>query len=506
MNFKSAKLNSVLLFCLLSFLAALFKYSAYQSELDSLKERTSYLFRVENQRVKQYLSRYSDVLYEYKDQLEKENSFDANQFDSLAKQFSLHFKDIQAFNFVSSEFEIVRVYPPEKNKAALGKNLSNHPDDVVSEFFKKGLPRDKLVFLPPVSIYQGGKAIIFYMPIIFKGGEQGWINVVILAENLFKNYRTTGEFEHVDFLVKDAVTGRFFIESAAKEDQREDHSFKTSLFNRDVIYIFNIAKDINRLHKHTFKDFFIISLIILILAILFYLYSKSREEIYSNYVSIRNESNLLKTLIHDLSNPIQVSLLGLQNFKQKHESSGVNLESLDYIIQNQTSAAEVINTVRSIYNQSGFILTKNELNVSSAINEVLSSLSGRMEDSKVKVELHLNQNSLGAVAISKEAFKNHILRNLLSNAIKFSKKNSTIRISFEGKILRIENLAETIDPNRFEQLNEIKEQESTEDNRGEVSLGLGLFIAKVFCEYANIRFLIAQDPDTGVVTTELVFD
>jgi signal transduction histidine kinase len=498
------RLQTLIIFLFLSGIGFAFQYSLYIEDIDGIKKKTEYLFKLEEARVKEYLNSYSDVLLEYKRNLEAKGEFEAGEFDVLAKQFWTHFKDIQAFNYISNNYKIVHVFPKEKNASALGKDLTQHPDPYVKSVFQKGLSRQGLTFLPPVKIYQGGSAFIFYVPINFKNGKFGWINVVILAENLFSGYAKEHVLLDFDFSVRDEGSKRFFIQPEEEVFESDALlSFSSYLYDRRLKYFFNLEKEIEIQRNQSIQDFALLFTTIFVLVLFFYLYGKSRDELYQQYVSIQNESNLLKTLVHDLSNPIQVVLLGLQSLRLKNKD---NQEIVSYMESNQLSAAEVINTVRKVYKGDVFYTRGIDVLIKPMIEEVLKTLSQEIDGLNLKVRIEGGESVKMNLKMDPTAFKNQILKNMLSNAVKFSQRNSDLVILYDSKFLCVQNKTENIDPLRFQELNDLRPLESTLDNTNESSLGLGLFIAKIFCQRANISLSLEQDGLTGVVSTQLVMN
>ncbi|MCR9204949.1 MAG: ATP-binding protein [Halobacteriovoraceae bacterium] len=497
------RIQSLILFIFLSGIGFAFQYSLYKEDVNGVKKKTEYLFKVEEGRVKEYLASYSDVLLEYKRVLENKDKFESLEFSKLSKQFWTHFKDIQAFNFVSSKYQIIQVFPEEKNKVALGKNLAEHPDPYVKAVFQKGLSRKSLTFLPPVKIYQGGNAFIFYVPINFKSGDFGWINVVISAENLFSGYKKDHVLLDFDFSVLDEKSKRFFIQPNEEGFESEALlSFSSFLYDRKLKYFFNLEKEIEVQRNQSIKDFLLLFVTLTVLVIFFFLYGKSRDEIYKQYINIQNESNLLKILVHDLSNPIQVVLLGLQSLKVKNQE---NDKLVKYMEKNQMSAAEVIHTVRKVYKGDVFYEHAKTVKAKSLIEDVLLSLSQDIGALNIETLVEGEEQTNINLKLDSAAFKNHVLKNVLSNAVKFSMRNTQLSIKLSSSKMIIQNKTENINPERFKELNDIRPMESTLDNSNESSLGLGLFIAKIFCQRGGIQLSIEQNPDTGIVSTILVF-
>ncbi|MAF77690.1 MAG: hypothetical protein CME60_05960, partial [Halobacteriovoraceae bacterium] len=124
---------------------------------------------------------------------------------------------------------------------------------------------------------------------------------------------------------------------------------------------------------------------------------------------------------------------------------------------------------------------------------------------KIRYEFDENSGSFVKTKINEKILKNHIIRNILSNSIKFSHHNSELLIRISKNHYGVYNQYSKLSSKKIEELNKVKPQESTLDEDNKSSLGLGMFIVKIFCHYAQINFAISQDEKSGVVATELTF-
>jgi len=503
MNIKKSLYQSIILFFCLSFLGASIQYILYRQDIKAVKEQTRYLYNFENERLRKYFSTYSDVLLSYKSELEDDENFEPILFKTIAKKFLRHFKDTLAFNFINHNMTISNVNPDAVNQAALGKNLRKHPDSLIREVFSKGLSRDSISFIPPVNIYQGGRAIIFYVPVDFSSGNYGWINVVILADNVFENYQKGLGIFDFKFNVVDDESNRSFIGDSEFDRQgRGVLSFPSHLYGRKITYYFDFARQFNFHAFQSLKDYSVFLLICLFLSFLFFLYSKNRQELYNQFINVSNESNLLKTLIHDISGPIQAVFLGVQNM---HDEKIYDEELMNQIIYNQNITTEVIHTVRSIFSGKFLLDEKVTIDLLAIVEDQVRLFQSNLENTGVTVKIVIEGPTSVLSSIDERTLKNHILRNIISNAIKFSTQNTQITILIKEHSISISNHHSTLSDDLLRDLNKLIPLESSEDNLKKTSLGLGMFIAKIFCHKAGIGFEISQDDQTNLVISTLKF-
>ncbi len=501
----SAKQQATILFIVLSVGGAIVQYFFYLNDIAVVKDQTRYVFNLENQRIKDYLHAYSEVLDIYKMKIERSKRFDKKKFEKAAQEFIFHFKDTKAFNFVNSDRVIININPKLGNEAALGKDLKDHPDSLIREKLSQGLSRHSVTFIPPVNIYQGGSAIIFYVPLNFSDEEFGWINVVILSENLFKNYRKgLGFFDFdFDFSVIDQETGRsFFGDIFEREDEQSVLHFSSELLGRQIDYIFDLHKQFNFQRNQGVKKFSFHLIMVSILSLFFFLYSRNRRELYKQLVNVSNESNLLKTLIHDITNPIQAVLLGLQGMQMEKR---YNEKTMDLVLQKHNITAEIINSVRSIFSGKYLREEEVEINLKDIVDKLLSTLEPELEKSQVSVDVHILGNPIIRSKVDEKLLKNQIIRNIISNSIKFSPRYSNIDIDIYSDRIVVKNHHELLSDQQIQLLNSMKPLPSTEDNNQKSSLGLGMFITKIFCLHANLEFKLTQNRQTEMIEAMIRF-
>lgn len=499
----SAKQQSLILFIFLSCIGASLQYILYRNDIEVIKRQTRYIFNLEDQRVREYLNTYSEILQIYKAEIQKSDHFNQERFEKIAHDLLLRFRDTKAFNFVDKNRVIQNINPVTGNEAALGKDLNVHPDPLIREKLRANLSRSSMTFIPPVNIYQGGVAIIFYVPLNFKSGDYGWMNLVILSKSLFKNYSNGLGFIDFDLAVIDKETGRSFFGRINSTVKSEDiMKFSSELLGREVTFYFDLSKQIHFQQLQSIKEFSFLLLMVFILSILFFLFSRNKKTLYDQYISVKNESNLLKTLIHDITNPIQSVLLGLHGLEMDKKYNAKNMEM---ILKKQNIAAEIINSIRRILTGKVLLEDRVTINLKTLIDDLLGACQNDLEASHILVEIHNEGSPLISSQIDEKVLKNQILRNVLTNAIKFSPHYSQIEIDILPYLLVVRNHHDFISDDQIKELGEMKPLSSSADSSSKRSLGLGMFITKIFCTQAQIDFSITQNRDSGMVEVTLRF-
>ena len=252
MDLKSNyKLQTVLLFITFLIAGIGFQGFIYLKQSRLIKVNAEAIFEAEKLRVDQVFEDQIKLIEFARIRLSKRNRFNEEEFKDLIADITVPFSKLFAFNYANSDNIIEFVYPEERNKAALNQDLNNHPDIVVSQQFEEGIPRDKITFLPPVTTYQGERAVIFYCPITFQKGEQGLLNIVISANQLFSAYRSDNLTNIRGFSVLDEKTKRFYFNSIKRKGDDNFQSFSTDFMGRKVTYTF----DLNELVENQQRDY-----------------------------------------------------------------------------------------------------------------------------------------------------------------------------------------------------------------------------------------------------------
>ena len=497
------KIQTFLLVVLLLAIGFSFHWVHYQQSIEVLENKTKTVFESESKRLQQTLDDYTRVILVLKQALEEKEQYERSYYQFLGDMILSEFKSIYAFNFVDESFTIKHVNPYERNKAALNKKLVDHPDHMVSDFFKNDPSLDRVTYLPPIKIYQGGEAVIFYAPFKYKNGQRGWINVVILAKTLFSEIENMSLLSAEGFSLLDVNSDRYYFNSI-KDGSDKSHmvEYRSKFVGRDVIFTFNLSSEIEAQSSLFIQQGVYRILIILLLGLFFYRYSKSREETLKKYIDIKSESNLLRTLVHDLSNPVFVVQLGLQNLVS---GKSYNEDLISKLQKAQNNTSDIIKTIREILKGNKQNYPEKKIEFHDIFTNLCDVYSKKISEHGVKIEVKVDPNDYVMVKTDKSILQNHIIANLFINAVKFSPEGEAVCIIFEKNKLTIENKSSEINPERFKKLNEVVHQQSTEDTVNEVSLGLGMFIAKIFCRHAGIEFKITQNQKTQLVETSLFF-
>lgn len=498
-------LKTIITAVVLMLMAALLQLTFYNKELAQIKKFSEEILEVESRFALKSLEEVKRASISYQQQMSSWKSFNKSAYINIAKSLVSNHADVFAVNFMDSKNIIQYVYPEVENKSALGKDLTKHPDKVVREIFSKALPKEEILFLPPVKIYQGGMALIFYLPVTMRNNSKGMLNILLKTSKIFSKTFVDNQDSELDYGLIDSKTKReyFKVGDFLASDCKNCLTRKVNFLSRELSFVMDLSGEISKLKDKSYKQFGLMCLLVLILTLFLFRYLLEQKKNYLKLISTKDESNLLKILIHDISTPITIIQLALEKSLETGETDKKLLESG---LSNVKSIIDVIDEVR------GFVSLKqskekvHSIDLYKKIKEIESENSILLKDKGLKLDV--NEGSFNAVKldVSSVVLKNHILGNIIVNSVKFAQKNSTVNISFMNNELIIENMAELIRSDVLKSLNSLETvRPGRQSDTCLIGLGIGLFIAKIFCTQYEIGFHISQNTESGVVTTKLKF-
>ncbi|MAZ47387.1 MAG: hypothetical protein CME65_02420 [Halobacteriovoraceae bacterium] len=503
MNIKYIRLQALALFFSLTMLGVGLQWFFYSDHLRELNEKIEDVFEAEHLRINEVLLDQIELLSFVRKRLEQDEDFDRVNFRELVSDVENSFRDIYAFNFANSEYIIEYVYPEERNKAALGKNLSHHPDPIVFNLFKQGISQKRITFLPPIMTYQGEKAVIFYCPVHFKSGKSGFLNLVVAANDLFSAYRLNNTLSINSFSVFDKDSERNYFNSISGEVKKSDLQLYTGQFlGREVEYSFNIGNTLEAQRIRFLQQVLIIIIIVSLLTYFFYHSLKSQAKISKKYIDIKNDSNLLKTLIHDISTPILSLKVGLQKLARENSE---NKELFQGLLGKVNNSIDIIMTIRDVLKDQKDQYPVTEVYLKEIVDTLVEGYKENIEQGRHTFTVDIDESVLIKCHTEKNILKNQILGNLIHNAFKHSVEDSEIKITFKENVLVISNPSLPLNKKKLKVLNSETEIDRSRIKGEAFSLGYGLFIAKIFCRHAGIEFKITQNQKTQLVETSLFF-
>jgi signal transduction histidine kinase len=197
--------------------------------------------------------------------------------------------------------------------------------------------------------------------------------------------------------------------------------------------------------------------------------------------------NLLRAISHDISNSMQVLIIGVKRLQKISESERV----LDLASKMQISTKNIVEILEQVKTQEKFIQDKesivlSKVNLSVILNELIILFENVLIEKNliIKVDIpHSHQMVLG----ERVSLKNNILGNIISNSIKFSPAGSEINITSklvgDNICLIIRDFGQGFSKEALTFLNKNLDMTfSTPGTQGETGTGFGLRIIKSYVE------------------------
>jgi signal transduction histidine kinase len=225
--------------------------------------------------------------------------------------------------------------------------------------------------------------------------------------------------------------------------------------------------------------------------------------------SNKENENLLKVLLHDISGPLMVTRFYTNTIVGKEGNDEI---LLDKVKKSQAVMENIILQVKNIYGLKQGVNTtyKNHLNpvaLEDCFKEVSFIFSQKLEKKNIKL-IFKNQLSPNTKVMADQTTLTHsVLSNLVSNGVKFSDPDSSIIISVKetggNVILEVSDQGPGISENVISNVMGDKNAESSLGTLGEQGSGYGLTIVKNFVDsYGgqiefDTRYMFTQPKDYG---------
>lgn len=153
-------------------------------------------------------------------------------YTKIADEILKSFDGVMQLNFVESSGDITIIAPKEKNRLAIGKQLINYKEMMVS------LERGEKVYLsPPFELYPGILGVSLYFP-VFKGRKfLGWLALVQGLDRFIEKFLVTNFFGSYHLTIKDIETGANYYASAEVPGEKSVFSTKVNIMGREINFI-----------------------------------------------------------------------------------------------------------------------------------------------------------------------------------------------------------------------------------------------------------------------------
>ena len=241
---------------------------------------------------------------------------------------------------------------------------------------------------------------------------------------------------------------------------------------------------------------------------LFLAYIKFRDE--AN-LSIGNKKtqiqNLLRILVHDISNPLTLIKLSASQIKNSNEASQF-AKQINYLDLGLQSIEEIISHVREYeaLDSDKVVIELNKTDLNYAMSICLLVFDSKLKEKNIKVINKMDANLM--VLAEKKMLLSQVLNNLMSNAIKFTHKGGTIELFTEQMEdvvrLHIEDNGVGISEKYVDKLFKESKCVSTTGTEGERGTGFGMPIVKMVMNKFQGKIEVKSSVDAEMHGTEFI--
>lgn len=194
---------------------------------------------------------------------------------------------------------------------------------------------------------------------------------------------------------------------------------------------------------------------------------------------------LLRTISHDISNSLQVLVIGAKRLKKMSTDKKINMiaEKIEHSTYNVVEILEQIKTQEKLLqDKESMILSR--VNLLEVLNDNIYIFEDALLRKNIIVKIDIPQNSQNILG-DRVCLKNNVFGNVISNSIKFSPENSEIIIkaSEEGDkvVLEIRDFGGGFSEEALMYINDDYNMTfSTPGTKGETGTGFGLRIIKSY--------------------------
>lgn len=201
--------------------------------------------------------------------------------------------------------------------------------------------------------------------------------------------------------------------------------------------------------------------------------------------SKRQKEMLLRVLIHDIANPLQIVKAYADKGSLQSTQEGIYFNKIK---AHAKSIIEIVDHVRCFeYLNSGKAqLDLSKVAVSELLDEVVELFNERYSEKSIKLVIENNLLLANHVHVDRTAFVHSVLGNLLSNALKFSYEGGQVYLRVlesEGQILFVvRDYGTGIPKDRLDYIFSFEKPTTQLGTKGEKGTGFGMPIVKTYIE------------------------
>lgn len=224
--------------------------------------------------------------------------------------------------------------------------------------------------------------------------------------------------------------------------------------------------------------------------------------------ALGDKENLLRILVHDISNPLTVMRWYLTDIKKR--SNEEPSPHIDKILKSQEIVENIVKKVKVLQTQpmsQSFV----PISFSKCLEELNFVFEKALQSKNITLEISDKTNGNDIIMADQFSLTHNILSNFINNSIKFSFPNSKIQIMTFNQddqlIVKIEDTGVGMSKELIEEITQGKKVLSSHGTQGEDGSGLGLSIAQNMLQTIGACLEIESIPkevSTGAHGTKII--
>lgn len=411
------------------------------------------------------------------------------KFNEFCDRFIRLFPDIFAINFVDSKGIIQRVYPAEKNKAALKKDLMKRAD--ISPYLELAKNEKKAVLSHRLITYQGILGYALYVPIFNDYGlHVGFLNIVFNLDDWLRQYLKTNDWQNARIQIQWSQNPEVLFDEGPLQTKL-NYENKFQVMNQEFIFRVGFVLSYLDLKRDWYRGVILIigTLMVVFLYFLTFLRVKHERQLQLTNQNLETSHVLIGSLTHDITNPIFSLQLVVNKLFENHpsisEKDKTRTSQLFKSINELLETGKILQSLRTGKTR----IPIEPVNVRNAFHEACAILEDRINQKQIKFDLTDVPIDL-QVKAEHRSLVHHVINNVLTNSIKFSPQGGVIRVLYQESQNYKEIIIEDSGIGLEESQPKDKKLLSRDGTLGEKGYGFGLMQVMYFMHYFKGEFKI----------------
>lgn len=390
-----------------------------------------------------------------------------------------------AINWLDSDGVVRRVFPLERNQAALKKNLFTVP--LIRQRLEVSQRELKPVMVPRVRTFQGIDAATFYIPIVKDGVLQGWVNAVLDVDSLIQSYLREQPFEEGLSLQLQSVNDPSLIYRFGDvRNVDPKRSFPARILGEPFRISVNF-NDVSQWEKRRWIGWSLFAASLLLVGLFILLVrglkiSVEELSVLNERLAIKNA--MISSLAHDLGTPLTRVMVAMDLLER-----GLG-DQKSLWLRTRGSLSTLRSMMDSVKYMHALELGQASLRLqpvvlAKAIAEALELVQAQVEAKGLRLKVFPVAPDL-AVRADDVTLTNNVLPNLFTNAVKFSATRGLISIRvlevLDDVMLEIEDEGVGISSRDLADFFDQGKIVSRSGTSGEAGSGLGMLQVKTFMD------------------------